>query len=78
MLDFHSHLTLAAEYEYRTYFQLLQTQLKQKIQQYTATDFQGWPKLTLKIKTTYFLHAWNWVSKNSLTAIYRITQESLK
>ena len=24
------------------------------IQQYTATDFQGWSKMTLKIKTAYF------------------------
>ena len=25
-----------------------------RIQQYTATDFQGWSKMTLKIKTAYF------------------------
>ena len=39
------------------------TELKQKIkllklllqiQQYVATDFQGWSKMTLKIKTAYF------------------------
>ena len=46
-----------------TYFQLLLTQLKQKInllklwiriQQYTATDFQDWSKVTPKIKAAYF------------------------
>ena len=31
MLNFHSHLTFTAEYEYRTYFQVLQTELIQKI-----------------------------------------------
>ena len=25
-----------------------------RIRQYTATDFQGWSKMTLKIKTAYF------------------------
>ena len=59
MLNFHSHLTFTALCEYRTYFQLLQTQLKQeimvlkrwvRIQWYTAVDFQGWLRMTLKIK----------------------------
>ena len=25
-----------------------------RVQQYIATDFQGWSKMTLKIKTAYF------------------------
>ena len=46
------------------YFQVLQTQLKQKIivlklwvriQRYTAADFQGWSKMTRKIKMTLIL-----------------------
>ena len=45
-----------------TYIQVLSTQLKQKIivlrlwvriQQYTEADFQGWSKMTLKIKMAY-------------------------
>ena len=47
----------------RHIFSCYKTQLKQKInllklwiriQQYTGTDFQGWSKMTLKIKTAYF------------------------
>ena len=57
MLNFHSHLTFTAEYEHRTYFQVLLTQLKQKIvvlklwvRFQIVVDFQGWSKMTLKIK----------------------------
>ena len=62
MLNFHSHPAFTASYEYRSYFQLLQTQLKQKIivlkswvriQRYTTVDFQGWSKMTLKIIMAY-------------------------
>ena len=44
------------------HFQVLQSQLKQKIivlklwvriQRYTAVDFQGWSKMTLKIKVAH-------------------------
>ena len=46
-----------------TYFQLLRKQSKQKInelnlwvpiQRYTAADFQGWSKMTVKTKKAYF------------------------
>ena len=60
MLNFHSHLTSTALYEYRTYFQVLLTQLNisvlklwVRIQRYTAVDFQGWSKTTLKIKMAH-------------------------
>ena len=63
MLNFHSHQTFTVYYEYRTFFAAAINTAKTKrkcfkdwiqVQQYTATNFQGWSKITLKIKTTYF------------------------
>ena len=60
MLNFHSHLTFTASYEYMTYFQVLYTQLKQKKNCLKASGyefsgllqliFKGWSKMTLKVK----------------------------
>ena len=40
-----------------------------RIQQYTATDFQGWSKITLKIKMAHFSTLEVGLEKLTLTAI---------
>ena len=63
-------------YGYRTFSAV--TQLEQtrnllklwiRIQQYTATDFQGWSKITLKIKMAHFSTLEVGSEKLTLTAI---------
>ena len=58
MSNFHSHPTFTAQYEYMTYFQqnikINLLKLSIRVQQYNATDFQGWLKMTLKIKMACF------------------------
>ena len=44
-----------------------------RIQQYTATDFQGWSGMTLKTRAAYFSIFGDGFRKNSLTAIRRTT-----
>ena len=69
MPNSHSHVTFAAQYEYRTYFQLLYKAMDTN----SAADFQGWPKMTLKITMAYFSIFRDGFQKKSLTAVYRTT-----
>ena len=47
-------------------------------ERYTAVHFQGWSKMTLKIKMAHFSIFGEWVPKNSLTTICGTKQASLK
>ena len=82
MQNFHSHLTFTAlymdtEHIFSCYKHSLIEQTRNllklwiQIQQYmyTATDFQGWSKITLKIKIAHFSTLEVGLEKLTLTAI---------